>query len=362
MRIAIDISQIVYGTGVSVYTKELVTNLLKIDHNNQYLLVGSSLRRKGDLDLFVKNLRKNVRTDFEYRYLPIPPTVSDIIWNKFRRVSIDRFIGKVDVFHASDWSLPPTDAKVVTTVHDLVPILYPDLSHPKLVAVHGNLMDLAKTESDALIVPSKTTRRDLVKLGFDSKKINVIPEAVSDEFSPSVKYKIERVKKHYGITGKYVFALGHGHRKNTEKLIEAFKKTVLDVNVILIIAGGGRVQVNWRGEGVKFLGFVPQKHLPALFSGAEVFVYPSLYEGFGLPILESFACDTPVVTSDIGSMREIASGAAILVDPMNTISISKGIRCAHKDRLALIKSGRKRLKNYSWKSTATQTLKVYNSL
>ncbi|MGB6839152.1 MAG: glycosyltransferase family 1 protein, partial [Microgenomates group bacterium] len=113
-------------------------------------------------------------------------------------------------------------------------------------------------------------------------------------------------------------------------------------------------------RGVRFVGHVSIDELPVFYSGAEALVYPSLYEGFGLPILEAFACRTPVVTSNISSLPEVAGGAAELVDPYDTDSIAEGIRAALGRRKGLIKKGLKRVEDFSWEKTAKMTLEVYN--
>src|SRR3989344_6568222 len=131
MKILIDISQIVYGTGVSVYTRNLVESLLNIDKENDYTLFGGTLRRREEIQLFFKQLNKY---DFDGRIAPIPPSLANILWNRLHVIKIENFVGKADVFHSSDWSQPPSGAFKVTTVHDLIPIKYPMLSHAKLIS------------------------------------------------------------------------------------------------------------------------------------------------------------------------------------------------------------------------------------
>src|SRR5260221_9746647 len=124
VKVAIDITQIIYGTGASVYTRELVTNLLKIDTENQYILFGGSLRRREELRKYTKNV------------LLLSPTLADLVWNKLHVIGIERFIGKVDVLHSSDWTQPPTRAFKVTTVHDLSPVKFQKETPRKIVEVH----------------------------------------------------------------------------------------------------------------------------------------------------------------------------------------------------------------------------------
>ena len=356
MKIAIDISQTVYGTGVSTYTKSLVSELLRIDKKNQYLLFGNAWRRKDDLN----NVFNEIEGDFEKKIIPIPPSLSEKVFNRFRKLSIDRFIGDVDVLHTSDWTEPKTKAKKVTTIHDLVPILFPEMSDPRIVKVHKRKLELVRNEADIVIVPSNTTKKDLMKLNIESSRIRVIPEAPDEIFVPADEKRIIEVREKHSLKKKYIFSVGITRRKNTQRLIDAFQKMDLK-NLELVITGHPYTEINYQ-EGVRLLGHVEKDDLPALYGGALVFIYPSLYEGFGLPILEAFACNTPVVTSDIGSMREIAEGAAVLIDPTKEDEISKAILLSINKSNQLKALGRKRVKKYTWENTAKETLRVYEEL
>src|SRR3989344_1963338 len=162
MRIGIDISQIVYGTGVSNYTKKLVENLLKIDHKNQYVIFGSSLRQKGKLKKFQKSLSgfENV----EFKLSSFPPLALDFIWNRLHIYPIEKFIGPVDIFHSSDWTQPKINSentKKVTTVHDMVPYLFPSSVHKKIISVQKRRMHHVAKEVDMIIADSESTKEDL---------------------------------------------------------------------------------------------------------------------------------------------------------------------------------------------------------
>ncbi|MCH7641420.1 glycosyltransferase family 4 protein [Patescibacteria group bacterium] len=358
MRIVIDISQVVYGTGVSTYIRNLVRNLLAIDKENEYILFGGSLRRKDELNDFLDTLKGE---SFMGKTFPLTPTLADIIWNKLHILPIEIFIGKVDVLHSSDWAQPPSSAFKVTTVHDLVPFKFPELSHPRIVSVHKARLKWVKKEVDSVIVPSETTKADLAQLGIDFDKITVIPEAPDPIFKRVSASKVTLVKKKYDLSREYLLSVGVNPRKNTKRIIKAFQKIRKHgqyKDLSLAIIGHPYMEVE-ETEGVKILGHVSESDKPALFSGSKVLVYPSLYEGFGLPILEAFKCKIPVVTSNLGSLKEVAGDAAILVEPGNSNSISAGITKALTDRETLIQKGVKRVKNYSWEKTAKATLKIY---
>jgi glycosyltransferase involved in cell wall biosynthesis len=354
MRVAIDVSQIVYGTGVSQYTIELVKNLLKIDKENEYILFAGALRRKSDiLKIFPQT-----------KVFPIPPVLGDIIWNRFHTLPIEKLIGKVDVIHTSDWTEPPSSAFKVTTVHDLAPFLYPNLfprdSIRNIVDAHKAKLKLVGKETDRIIVPATATKKDLVELGFKESIIRVIPESVSDIFKRLTEVRIEEVKRKHKIFGEYLLCVGVDPRKNTERIIKAFEHASVGKDLKIVFVGTPKYMTVKESRNVRMIGRGIADEMPALYSGAKALVYASLYEGFGLPILEAFACGTPVVTSNISSMPEVAGDAAVLVDPYNVNSIAEGIKKALDGPKGLIEKGYSRVKAFSWEKTAKETLDVYN--
>ena len=354
MKIAVDVSPIIYETGVSVYTYELVKNLLLYDSQNEYVLFGGSLRGLGELRAKASELKGN----FDTRFVMFPPSVAQVVWNQLHILPVESFIGKVDVFHASDWTQPPTKAFKVTTVHDLTPIKYPRLSHPRIVAAHSKRFMWIKKEVDAVIVPSMATKKDLLDLDFKEEKIYVIPEAPNPLVKLAKAEQVMELKKRYRISGKYLLAVGVTPRKNIDRVISAFEKIRAGEDLKLVVIGEAKMKIE-QTRGVIFAGHVPFHDLSPFYTGAEALVYPSLYEGFGLPILEAFACGTPVVTSNTSSMREIAQDAAVLVDPYKVESISEGIIKALLQKKDLSKKGMIHVKHFTWEKTARMTLEVY---
>ncbi len=354
MKIGIDISQIVYGTGVSIYTRELVRNLLKLNLTNEYVLYGGSLRQKKFLTRYCASLSGR----FTAKIYPIPPTIANLIWNRLHILPIEKLIGKVDVFHFSDWTQPPTTAFSVTTVHDLAPLRFPKLVHPKVYYAHKNRLNHVKREADRIIVPSEATKKELLEFGVSAEKIRVIYEAPEDIYYKRSEEEVQKVMAKYKIRGSYLLAVGVGQRKNTERLIKAYELATAGSSLKLVIVGKPLNKIP-EGRGINFLGFIPTQDLPALYSGAEALLYPSLYEGFGLPILEAFAVGCPVVTSNLSSMTEIAGDAAVLVDPYEIESISEGIKKVLKGKIGFSKKGLTIANKYSWQKTALETLKVY---
>ncbi len=354
MKIGIDISQIVYGTGVSVYTRNLVESLLKIDRENEYVLFGGGLRRKGELESFASSLKGN----FSTKFFPIPPTFADLVWNKLHKIPIEKIIGQIDVLHTSDWTEPPSSAFKVTTVHDLYPLKFPKMVHPKVREAHKKRLSWVKAESKRIIVPSNSTKTDLVSLGFDPAIIRITPEA------PSLKKasadEIKNVRKKYRINEDYLVSIGITPLKNTERIIKAFDLARSGQNIKLILIGKStNIEINEQ-RNVRILGHVASSDLAPLISGSSALVFPSLYEGYGIPILDGFNCGVPVVTSNIASMPEVAGDAAALTNPYEIDSIKEGIEKVLRGPKGFIEKGYERVKEFSWEKTARMTLDVYN--
>ena len=324
MKIGIDISQLAYpGTGIATYTKNLIANLKAVDQRNEYIFFGSSLRRP------------------QPGFWRFPPTLLDILWNQLHIMPVEKLIGKVDVFHSSDWIQPPTTAKKVTTIHDLVVYLYPESSHPRIIATQKRRLEWVKKECDLVIAVSQSTKKDIVEiLKIPEEKIRVIYEATNPMFKP-VRKKVK----------PYVLGMGElNSRKNIERLKAAFKSLRLK-DVELKIVGSAE------------LGYVSLENLVELYSNALCFVYPSLYEGFGLPVLEAFACGCPVITSNVSSLPEVGGNAAIYVNPLNVDDIAEKIKhvlSLNRERLA--KEGFAQVAKFSWQKTAQETVKVYEEL
>ncbi|MBM3205751.1 glycosyltransferase family 4 protein [Candidatus Shapirobacteria bacterium] len=360
MKIGIDISQIVYGTGVSFYTKNLVENLLRIDKKNEYRLFFSSLRQ---------NLKYNFSA--KVKKFKIPPTLLELLWNQWHLFPVENFIGKVDVFHASDWTQPPTKAAKVTTIHDFGFLKYPQTAHPKIKAVMERRFQWIKKEIDLVIAVSKATQKDIMEiLGLPEKKIKVVYEAAPEDLKPVKDKKIsQKLFKKYNLDGDYLLSVATLEpRKNLKRIIEAFKM-LKTKNLKLVITGKpGWEDLNTLGfkkgnNNTIFTGYLKKREdLAALYSQALGLVYPSLYEGFGLPILEAMKCGCPVLTSNISSMPEVAGQAAILVDPLDVEEIARGLSelVNNQDlRKSLAKKGLAQVKKFSWEKTAQETLKVY---
>ena len=373
MKIGIDISQIVYGTGVSNYTKQLVEALLKIDRKNQYILFGSSLRLNKKLTGFKKQLSQYKNVEFKITHYP--PFLLAFLWNKLHIFPIEKFLGEVDVFHSSDWTQPPVRSqrtKKVTTVHDMIAYLFPSSSHPKIVSNQKRRLKIVKAEVDAIITDSETTKEDLVKfLEIPQEKVTVVYLASSVIFKPQDDDKVKEVLEKYKIKKPYILSVATWEpRKNIQKLVDVFEKIQKEnPNLSLVLTGkhGWGQDPSFKdNDRIVSTGFISEDDLTALYSGCRVFVYPSLYEGFGLPILEAMACGTPVITSNNSSMTEIAKDAAILVDPRSESQIKRAIEMVLNLNLdsyqKMVNASLNRARQYTWIKTAKETLKVYEEV
>ena len=366
MKIGIDISQLAYpGTGVATYTQNLVENLLKTDKENEYLLFFSSLRKKTQIsNLKIQNYNSKLKT---YSF---PPIFLELLWNKLHRLPMEMFMGKLDVLHTSDWLEPPSQAVKVTTVHDLAVYKYPESFAVRgghdIVTNQKRKLAWAKKESKLIIADSLATKKDLIEiLGISEEKIRVIYLAAEKTYGEREIREIREIRKKYELGRLYVLMMGAGEpRKNLARGIRAFREIgAIWSELELVIVGkygwGEEDNLKFKIKNLKLLGYVPREDLPALYAGAEVFVYPSLYEGFGLPILEAMSCGCPVVTSNVSSLPEIAGEAGVLVDPLKIEDIAEGIRIAMNSRMELREKGLEQVKKFSWEKTTRETLAVY---
>ncbi len=334
MRVGFDISQIAHQGGVGTYTKNLAEKLSQTSLEMVYFY--SSLRKpyKGPL--------KNVKS------FKLPPTLFEVLFNRVRNISIERFLGPIDIFHSSDWVQPPSKAKKITTFHDVVPLKYPMWSHPKVISVHKKRLQLVEQEIDLVIAVSKSTKSDLLEISkIPEEKIVVIYEGVSEKYKQRSEKEIEDFRKKYSLPDKFILAIsGVGERRNLERVRDATK----DFN--LVIAG-------------ESLPYLSEDELVLLYNAADVLLYPSFYEGFGLPILEAFACGLPVVTSNISSMPEIAGDGALLVNPKNLDEIKDSLKDIFNDkslRNNLVQKGLKQVSKFTWDKCATETANAYKNI
>lgn len=375
MRIAIDYSAAVnQHAGIGRLVRNQVLALAEVDHDNDYRLVYARPNRDT-----VPQFPRAV--NFSRREVGIRERWLTILWHRAKLpLPADWLSGPVDLFHCPDFVLPPLRrARGVLTVHDLAFLMRPDCADHRLRAYLEEVVPRSIRRADFIIADSENTRNDLVVLlGAQPASIAVVPGGVEDRFEPITDAEqLRRARRKVGLRDEpFILAIGVIEpRKNLNRLMDAFRalKQRNDVpsDLKLVMAGGK----GWLFDDIfehhaaspirdhiLMPGFVPDELLPALYSAADVFAFPSLYEGFGLPILEAMACGTPVVASRSSCLPEVADGAALLVDPNNVDGLIAALELALVDsdlRARLIKQGRQRAREYSWRRAAEQLLGVY---
>ncbi len=362
MKIGIDISQIIYeGTGVARYTKLLVEALTNTDTDDELVLFGATFGQISKLYDFKTSLNSEKITSKFYK---IPVRVLEIIWNKLHILPVETLSGEVDIFHTSDWMEPPSYCPKVTTIHDLIVLKYPELFPKNIVGNHKLKHAWIKRESKYIIADSLNTKKDIIELlNIPETNIEVIYPGISSIFTPQIDEIVNSVVNKYNLNNKYILTVAKREpRKNLSTLIEAFQK-LSNASFDLVIVGnyGWDTTSNISGKNIKLVGFVPDKDLPALYSGASCFVYPSTYEGFGFPVLEAMACGTKVITTNKGSLGEITGGFATVIDPEQATSLQAGIENALNTSISQTKKQEQIswTSKFNWKASAVKIIDVY---
>ena len=277
-------------------------------------------------------------------------------WSRLGRPPVERFLGPVDVLHFSDWMYPPQRAGIrATTIHDLVPLRFPDSINPRTRRMHTAKYRNVERTCDVVFTNSEFTKREVVELlGVPGERVRVAHPGVDPRFRPEGERA--DLGRPYALT---VATLEP--RKNLGTLLEAHR--LLAGDLALAVAGergfGRRVEP---GPGVELLGYVDDERLAALYRGAAVFVYPSRFEGFGMPIVEAMASGVPVVSSAHESLDEASGDAAVRVDPEDARAIAAGIGRAIAERDSLVPRGVEHAAGFRWLETGRRFLAGYGSV
>lgn len=359
--------------GIGVLLKNLLTGIASLSIDDEVALI--TLRGK-DLPRIFK-IERRIAT----RRLDRP--------NRFNWIADHLFLSKIvrqtgaDIFFATDinsYLLPQPGLKIVSMAYDLIPFIFPQVMSGQPLPVRiGWRMNFRKLlHSDAVIAISEATKNDLIQLfGVDSDKITVIypgmDHALFNRANAEDATRQSQVLRRYGIEGQYLLYVGDSEwRKNLHRVLMALAKLDREIRLVLVgkRASGDVALQGWIRElglegRVVTLGFVPDEDLPPLYGAAEAFIFPSLYEGFGLPVIEAMACGCPVITSNVSSMPEIAGDAALLVDPtdVNQIALAiKKIMNGNGLKSALSEAGVKRAAFFSWEKSAKETLALIRTV
>lgn len=367
MKVVVDAYHAIFTSGgISRYARGLISAIAEIAPTDEFILFYNRFRERG------KTWRPTKENSI-VRQIYFPRRLLQGIWDFIYWPPIEVLCGSIDLFHGLHFVLPPVrKALRVLTVHDLTYLKFPGYFADRGLNERGYRQELprALARADAVIAVSQKTREDLVELmKFPEERVRVIYEGVEHHLFAQVEgQKAAAIRKLYGLSNPYlIFLVGTPEpRKNLTRTVAAARQAAPRLDLALIGPQGPlRELVGENIHNLIFTDSIPEEHLPALLSGATISLYPSLYEGFGLPVLESMACGVPVITSNRGSLPEVAGGAAILVDPENVDSIAGAISGLVRDeslqnRLKVM--GKKRASEFTWQKTAAETLSLYREL
>jgi glycosyltransferase involved in cell wall biosynthesis len=372
MRVAIDVRR-AGDFGIGTYVRNIVNQLSRTDHETEYLLIGQDahIREFDPLPGNFKTLEFSARPGSFQTHFHLPHLLRQ---------------RRVDILHMPWFYAPATlSSRLVLTIHDLTDVLAPPPGMPPAVQA-GRLFFArrALARADRILAVSQSSKRDLERsFGVPQNKIEVIYNALDERFvREAMPADTDRILERYAVNDPFVLYAGNiKPQKNLPRLIEAFAVAKAELTrhprysrLKLLLIGNSadehsdlrRAVLRSRLQAdVRFLGFVPHEVLRVFYSRAEAFLFPSLYEGFGLPPLEAMAHGTPVLTSDTSSLPEVFSEAALLVNPENVFEIARGIRQILTEditREALVSRGFDLVRRYSWERSAEQVRDVYRSV
>ncbi|MGH9315070.1 MAG: glycosyltransferase family 4 protein [Vicinamibacterales bacterium] len=364
MRIAIDARKL-HDYGIGTYVRNLIRQLARQDHTSEYVLLCHP-----DDCRAAKALGENFRA--------VPDRSRPYSVREQISVPMDLRREAVDLFHAPHYVLPPlVSCRSVVTIHDCIHLMFPQYLPNRLAWGYARTFMWAATHrSDRVLTVSEASKRDILRFcHIPPEKIDVIYNGIDDRFwTAPCEEDVIRVRERYQLNAPFLLYAGNiKPHKNLERLIEAFHRLrgegFADLTLLIIgdeiskyAALRRAVHRHHLHKHVRFFGFVPDETLAVLYRLADVFVFPSLYEGFGLPPLEAMASGTPVVTSNVSSLPEVVGDAALLVDPRDPDAIAGAVRMLLTDRTLredLRRRGLARARAFSWEQSVARIRQIY---
>jgi len=359
MKIAIDVSSIARRdkSGVAISLTNLLDSLAAVDGENEYLICYRFSRLK------------------HWRSIYVPPAA-----NFHLRVIQEPFLfpRKAGVFHDGDARLPKCSRMPLTvTVYDLFSLLRSDLATDEFRRKKCRRYQEIADRAARVIACSENTKRDLVReLTIPESRICVVYPCISGRFAPQQPHEVEMVRQKYNLPKPYLLSVASfSKRKNIDRLLQAYGelRKAGRIESALVLTGSLEHWGDWRqaveqhrlGGSIVLTGYVPDEDLPAIYSGARAFLFPSLYEGFGLPLLEAMRCGTPVLTSNVSSMPEVVGDAGLLVPPEDLQQIEERIAEIDADpalRERLSQKGLRRAAEFSSEESARKLIGVWREI
>jgi glycosyltransferase involved in cell wall biosynthesis len=373
LRIGIDYTAAVrQGAGIGRYTRELVRSLAKLDRGHDYVLFAAAGGQQPADTAWPRS--------FQMRSVPLSDRALTILWHRLRLpLWVELATGPLDIFHSPDFVLPSVRrAKTLVTVHDLSFIRYPQCADANLRAYLNQVVPRSVQRADLVLADSQSTKDDLVELlGVEPDKIEIVYPGVEERFHPiEDQALLDEVRRRYTLPPRFILGVGTLQpRKNFTRLIEAFADLRFAIRDLRLVIAGGKgwlyeeifatVERLGLEEKVVFPGFVADEHLPALYNLADLFVFPSLYEGFGLPPLEALACGTPVITSDASSLPEVVGQAGLMVEATDVEALAQAMKQVLEDdalQEEMIARGLEQARKFTWQKAASRLLNLYKKL
>jgi len=368
MRIAIDCRPVFAGMGgIGHHTESLVRAIAKADSRHQYTLLFTARKNEGRL----------VGSD-RFQELTFEAGMIDPVWEQVQLPSV-LSENEIELYHSPCFALPAvkTTKWRVATVHDVVFRTHPELVASGLRDYLDRWTEHSLEVADAVITVSEFSKSEIVRAyGTPGEKVHVIPNGVEDRFRRRYSKHAEReLRQKLGLSGRFVLYVGSLEpKKNISRLLKAFAMVLRSARaegLRLVLAGGrggqeydvdAEIERAGIGKHVMVIGYLPDAEIPVLMRAAALFVYPSLYEGFGLPPLEAMACGTPVVVSNSSSLPEVVGDAALIAPAEETDRLAEAVERGLFDkavRKTLVRKGLGRVLPYTWSRAAEQTLEVY---
>lgn len=351
MRIVVDVSPLSHPpTGIGNYIRGSLAGIVEAAAGEHEVVAFAPTSLKGP-----ERIRQALaQSPVETRLWPLPAShAARTAWSILGHPAAERLLGTFDALLYTDWMTPPQRGGLrATTIHDLNPLHHPEWCTARTIAMHRRKDADAVKACDVVFTNSRYTADDAEEtLGIEAQRLVVAHPGVGAEFVP------EGERATFG--GPYVLGVGTLEpRKNLQRLVDAWK--LLETEHRLVLAGGAGwgEQAGLDDPGIILPGYVSGTALPALYRGAAVYVYPSLFEGFGIPVVEAMASGTPVVVSSHRSLDEACGSAAVRVDPLDPESIAEGILEAVARRDELVPAGIQHAARFTWRSTGTTMLEA----